>query len=536
MDGELSADLICISGWRSPEIWGVWADAPTAVLRFRTAVPAGTRIHLVMRLTAAAGNGRLLRISSGSGAETEVSLAGGSDRLAVLSCEVEPGDLVSVRMSMAAPAGSSPRRPPTVLGTPGHPLFPARTRVGREAARRRRDDRSAQGRSAQASALAAPAELAAPRRVSSLRRTVRPGRVRLRPAAAMDESRRAASFGAFLRSTDSYWPSSPRTSHRRAPIFADDADRQIFHNAHGRQRGHGHRADQADPPQRPVRLDVEILGRRGVRSLGSVDGRSAISTAPRRLAWLSRDAAGMWIDEQLLAAAPRHEKSYLIFYNGNLHNYYHWMTEGILSLDVLSRAMGPDPALRIALPKSMDIAALLDHRESLRAVGLDGYHIEEVAADLIHVREAIWVDSDLVQSMPAPYLRDFQQRVAARHAGTRGPRTRRLLVARRGPTRMIHNLEQVQALLSGYGFETVYLEGMSVVGSDPAVPERRVRHRPAWRGSGQPALLRAGNQGHRAHAVRRSAAVLLADLREAEPGARRAVLRRPPKARAFRPP
>src|SRR5262249_16708310 len=105
IDGELSADLICISGWQSPEIWGVWADAPTALLRFRTAVPAGTRINLLMRLRAPAGNGRPLRISSGSGAETEVSLAGASDKLAVLSCEVEPGDVVSVRISMVRPVG-----------------------------------------------------------------------------------------------------------------------------------------------------------------------------------------------------------------------------------------------------------------------------------------------------------------------------------------------------------------------------------------------------------------------------------------------
>jgi capsular polysaccharide biosynthesis protein len=110
----------------------------------------------------------------------------------------------------------------------------------------------------------------------------------------------------------------------------------------------------------------------------------------------------------------------------------------------------------------MDIAALLDHRESLKAVGLDGYHTEEVAADLISVREAIWVDSDLVQSMPAPYLRDFQQRVSARYAGSRGPRNRRLLVARKGPTRMIHNLEPVRDFLSRFDFESVYLEGMSV--------------------------------------------------------------------------
>jgi len=110
----------------------------------------------------------------------------------------------------------------------------------------------------------------------------------------------------------------------------------------------------------------------------------------------------------------------------------------------------------------MDIAAVFDHRESLRAVGLDGYHIVEAAANLIKVREAIWVDSDLVQSMPAPYLKDFQQRVAARYSGSGGPKNKRLLVARKGPTRMIHNIEEVQAFLSKHDFETIYLEGMTI--------------------------------------------------------------------------
>jgi capsular polysaccharide biosynthesis protein len=64
--------------------------------------------------------------------------------------------------------------------------------------------------------------------------------------------------------------------------------------------------------------------------------------------------------------------------------------------------------------------------------------------------------------MPATYLRKFQRRIAARYADRRGFRDRRLLVARRGPARTIANLGEVQAALSGYAFETVYLEGMSM--------------------------------------------------------------------------
>jgi capsular polysaccharide biosynthesis protein len=205
---------------------------------------------------------------------------------------------------------------------------------------------------------------------------------------------------------------------------------------------------------------------------GSVFDRSGASrgfgylqgSPPDRAPWLSNEADGLWVAEESLATAPCYEQSYLIFYNGNLHNYYHWLAEGLLSLDILSRALGFNSNLKIALPKSADIAAVFDHRETLRAVGLDRYDIAEVEENLINVQEAIWVDSDLVESMPALYLKDFQQRISALYAGLSSPRNRRLLIARKGPTRTIHNIEQVQAFLSTrYDFETVYLEGMSMV-------------------------------------------------------------------------
>ena len=474
MNGELSADLICISGWRPPGIWGVWADKPATILRFRTDVPAGTKIHLVMRLIAPGGDLRRIRISSGSGAGTEVSLAGGSDRLAVLSCEVEPGNLVSACMSMVArePGGLEEAVLHLFdhLGTgsgggedAGAPywglkgiLYFQPERLGREAPQRSTDNRLAQHR---------PTRPLTPRTLVKQPDRPEPSsareRVPLLPAPPMDDSHRAASFGAFLHTADSYWPSS-FTTYRDAPIFADHVDKQIFYNAQG------HKVGAVTDEIKLIRRSDQYVSMSRF-SEGSVFDRSGVSRASGYLQssppvpWLSRDAGGVWISEESLAAAPCYEKSYVIFYNGNLHNYYHWMTEGILSLDILSRAIGPDPNLNIALPKSMEIAQVFDHRESLRALGLDGYNVVEVAADLIKVREAIWVDSDLVQSMPAPCLQDFQQRVAARYHGSGGPRNRRLLVARKGPTRKIHNIEQVEAFLSKYDFETIYLEGMSIV-------------------------------------------------------------------------
>ncbi len=288
----------------------------------------------------------------------------------------------------------------------------------------------------------------------------------LRPAPPMDDSRRATSFGAFLKTTDSYWPSCFATD-RDAPIFADHEDSHKFYAGCG---------NPAHVPQLGRINDFIKLTRRSDQfvsmsrfSEGSVFDRSGMSRGSAcflhtaMAPWLSNEADGLWVAEEALATAPCHEQSYLIFYNGNLHNYYHWLVEGLLSLDILSRALGLNSNLKIALPKSMDINALIDHRETLRAVGLDKYEIIEVAENLIRVQEAIWVDNDIIETMPAPYLKDFQQRISALYAGLRRPRNRRLLVARRGPARAIHNIEQVQTFLSRYDFETVYLEGTSMV-------------------------------------------------------------------------
>jgi capsular polysaccharide biosynthesis protein len=184
---------------------------------------------------------------------------------------------------------------------------------------------------------------------------------------------------------------------------------------------------------------------------------------PGAAPWISKETDAVGIDESALAAAPYYEGSYLIFYNGNLANYYHWLVEGLLCLDVLSRAMEQGSNLKIMLPKSIDFDARFDHRDLLRAVGLGGREVVEAAADFIKVREAIWVDSDQIQGMPAPYVKGFHQRVAALYADSLVPRNKRLLVARKGPARKFHDLEQLEASLSSYGFETIYLEGMSCV-------------------------------------------------------------------------
>ena len=121
LEGDLSADLICISGWSLPETGGALAQQPTATIRFRADAPPGTAINLIMRLRAANANARRAKVSSGSGAVTDVSLNNATDSLAVLSCEVEPDNLVSATITFE---GEMDHDGGPYGGLRGNPLFP----------------------------------------------------------------------------------------------------------------------------------------------------------------------------------------------------------------------------------------------------------------------------------------------------------------------------------------------------------------------------------------------------------------------------
>ncbi|MGA3205435.1 MAG: glycosyltransferase 61 family protein, partial [Bryobacteraceae bacterium] len=436
LDGRLSAELACVSGWHAPELAGIRAAQPEAAIQFRTALPAGTKINLVLRLAACFGNARI-RIRTGSGAETDVALTEGLEKMAVLSCRVEEGQLVTVKLLSIGAAVTGYSSPSAVWLLSGLLYFdPTRA--------------------------AAPQ----PRYPARLPDPVRPDRVHLRPV-AVDRSRRVESLHAFLETPDSYWPFES-TTVRRPPLFACEADAEAFLSGCGNSekaprlgavRDSINFVRRAHPFVSTSRFsEGSVFDRKGVwRSSGYL-----LSAPGHHTRWRSESRHGFEVDEKLLAQAPFYEGAFLIFYNGNLHNYYHWMVEGLLSLDVLAETLGNDPNLKILLPKSMDINALIDHRGSLSDIGLGDREVVEAAADFVGVEEAVWVESDLVEAMPAAYLKSFRRRIAALYAPAQTGRGRRLLIARRGPTRTIQNLDQVQDCLSTYGFETVYTEGMSM--------------------------------------------------------------------------
>lgn len=476
-EGTLSGEVVCISGWARPQSDGVRPAAPEMLVRFRADAEAGTKINLLLRF-AAYGQDFRIGVRSGSGAQMEATLTAGAEKVVVVACKVEAEKLVSAQITMldvptddavgavqpgAVRADAVPAKADAVIEPywilKGILYFDPR-RVAAQALSKAKNA----GRRPAPPAIPLPSQPDQPSRSAP---ASGPNRVLVRDK-GLENTSRAASFGAFLQTPNSYWPIEI-TDQRAAPIFANSADSRAFYTGCG-NKDHVPRVGAVKDSIRLIRRNDQFVSTSRF-SEGSVFDRSSVSKAfgyligspPGRAPWMSVDGDGALIDEQALESAPYYDHSYFIFYNGNLHNYYHWMVEGLLGLDVMSRALGNDPNLRLVLPKTCDIHAVLQHRESLQTLGFGGYQMSEVAENLIRVKEAIWIESDLVRDVPAVYLKDFQHRIAAMYAHLRTPRNRRLLVARKSIARKIHNLKQVEVFLSRYGFETVYLEGKSTL-------------------------------------------------------------------------
>ena len=211
-------------------------------------------------------------IRSGSGSETEASLAAGSEKLAVLSCEVEPGKLVTAHL---VPWWRDARRIRIVSGLD---LTGRLKRIlyfdPKHVAAKALQDADGSPPNGQAT-LPPQQEAGADRRsqesVEDARHT---DLIAIRPQ--MDDSRRATSFGAFLQTTDSFWPSdSPvigsadfRRPRRPALILfrlRKEGDTPLAENP---------RFASIRPAQRSICGDVPIRGRFDFRPLRRMAGHS----------------------------------------------------------------------------------------------------------------------------------------------------------------------------------------------------------------------------------------------------------------------
>jgi capsular polysaccharide biosynthesis protein len=141
-------------------------------------------------------------------------------------------------------------------------------------------------------------------------------------------------------------------------------------------------------------------------------------------------------------------------------NYYHWMIELLPRLQLLDE----HPQLA-GLPLLLPAEAPGFVQESLRLAGCLG-RIQLLARGA-HRFEQLYIPTLLSPpSHPAPYAVSWlRSNLGQRPLEAPRPRKRRIYISRRdAPSRFASNERQVEALLAGFGFETVIMSDFSLEG------------------------------------------------------------------------
>src|ERR1700733_1212007 len=135
---------------------------------------------------------------------------------------------------------------------------------------------------------------------------------------------------------------------------------------------------------------------------------------------LTKEGDRYFLARQAIDEAPFLSGDYMIFYNGNLQNYYHWLVEGLLSLYMLCKIREDNP--RIVLPGALGQIANLPYIESLKLFGFGDINLTFSAAPIVKLERALWIETsnDLLEDFPEHILLEFQSVVAASIAPTGG--------------------------------------------------------------------------------------------------------------------
>jgi capsular polysaccharide biosynthesis protein len=171
----------------------------------------------------------------------------------------------------------------------------------------------------------------------------------------------------------------------------------------------------------------------------------------------------LFVDRDVLAQAPLLHGPHVVFTPGTLTNYTHWLLEGILPLHVLRDHVPPDA--RFLIPATLrhmrhEKPRICDHHDILRAFGYSGVPAVEVADAFVKVEEIYYIQETNVFHMPAEHLQQLRAHIARlRPMPAQGGR--HVYVARRG-TRRIANQAALEPFLANQGFETYFLEDLSI--------------------------------------------------------------------------
>jgi len=192
------------------------------------------------------------------------------------------------------------------------------------------------------------------------------------------------------------------------------------------------------------------------------------SIAPNANPIIGREGDDFYIAHGMLERAPRLAGPHVVFYGGNLSNYYHWLIDALLPLHALMPYL-PRGA-KLLIPGSLrqfhdgpaaTAGRIVDHMEALREWGFDDLPTVEVADPVCHVEEVYWIDQCFIGQMPARLLRAARDAVLARLPPAQGVASPKRIYLRRRDTRSVANAKLIEKAAANNGFEIYEMEGMS---------------------------------------------------------------------------
>jgi hypothetical protein len=246
------------------------------------------------------------------------------------------------------------------------------------------------------------------------------------------------------------------------PVFADRRDRDYFlHKAiHNRPRlGYGSsvvniRCAENHRVLLSRSLEGIVFDEKGVKT------QYGFLTVSQQLPpEVTKEGDTYYLDRAAFDRAPYLPGDYLIFYNGNLQNYFHWMVEGIVALYILKKVRGT--AAKIVLPSAIGQASKLQYLESLKLFGLDSIEMTQRPDPVVQVERAYWLQAgDLLRDLPEHLMVEIQTFISKSLGVTEA---RKRVYVEREHLRRVDNAEEVRRFLEDRGFVTVRLEGMPII-------------------------------------------------------------------------
>ena len=176
-------------------------------------------------------------------------------------------------------------------------------------------------------------------------------------------------------------------------------------------------------------------------------------------AGLTQQGDRYFLDAAVMNAAPLLAGDFMVFYNGNLQSYYHWMAEGIISLFLLQKLMHGRAS--VVLPAGLEAIAKVPYRDSLKLFSFGDYDLSFSDAPVVRLERATWVDPVyLAEDFPEHILREFQAAATAAIGPQREPLR---LYVERTHNRGVANAQEVRDSLERLGFMTVRLEDLPLL-------------------------------------------------------------------------